>query len=155
MTWKSKFQHHPSILVFRKYMKHMVHFSDQKISHSSPKTLSPHMYESQQILERMCSFCLYAPDATTVAYKQKYRNSWAIFSWTSLINLVFFYPRNSWFVSTWLFKCFKTWLSPCYITWSFDNAAFQPQDYRTIKCQPSTVKSNEEKKSLKKGLPWQ
>lgn len=45
-----------------------------------PKTLSPHMYESQQILERMCSFYLCAPDATTVAYKQKYRNSWAIFS---------------------------------------------------------------------------
>lgn len=44
------------------------------------------MYESQQILERMCSFYLCAPDATTVAY----RNSWAIFSWTSLINLFSF-----------------------------------------------------------------
>lgn len=70
-------------------MKHMVPFSEQKNSNSTQNIISAQI-ESQQILERMCSFCLYAPDATTVAYKQKYRNSWAIFSWTSLINLVFF-----------------------------------------------------------------
>lgn len=80
------------------------------------------MYESQQILERMCSFYLCAPDATTVAYKQKYRNSWAIFSWTSLINLFSFLNH----VTLDLLECFKIWLSPCYITRSFDNAAFQP-----------------------------
>lgn len=47
-------------------MKHMVPFSEQKNSNSTQNIISAQI-ESQQILERMCSFCLYAPDATTVA----------------------------------------------------------------------------------------
>lgn len=67
----------------------MVRFADQKISISTQNFISTHVWKPINSWT-MCSFYLCAPDATTVAYKQKYRNSWAIFSWTSLINLFFF-----------------------------------------------------------------
>lgn len=79
----------PFHISFGKYSKHMVRFSDQKISISTQNFISTHVWKPTNSWT-MCSFYLCAPDATTVAYKQKYRNSWAIFSWTSLINLFFF-----------------------------------------------------------------
>lgn len=118
----------------------MVRFSDQKISISTQNFISTHVWKPTNSWT-MCSFYLCAPDATTVAYKQKYRNSWAIFSWTSLINLFFFLNHVT--LDLLAPECLSVSRSGCPLVISHGR-------YRTIKCQPSTMKSNEEKKVSQK-----